>query len=211
MSLANYDDIDSLQKVFAGPEAVTLTSTWASGRRHQQAQNVIDAAKTCGVRRICYTSFVGADDPAPRDYLWLSNSGAVPGAYVAREECGRVLAPLLLGRGKPNTVYNVTGLEAITNEQVFRWICDNVKDQGHISTVSDQEMKDYWLQRGLPTPVSGDFSQTPMKLCIDDLLCCREMVAKGYMANANNAVGMLAGRKPLAFQDALAKYTGVLS
>ncbi|KAJ5378782.1 hypothetical protein N7509_011901 [Penicillium cosmopolitanum] len=124
--------MNSLRAVFAGAEAVTLISTWAFGRRHQQAQNVIDAAKECGVRRICYTSFVGADDPAPvdempflprdhkqtealihasgleyniqRDYLyvdnipnffapswkfcdnrWISNSGGVPGAYVARE------------------------------------------------------------------------------------------------------------------------------
>lgn len=57
--------MSSFESVLAGAEAVTLISTWAFGHRHQQAQNVIDAAKSCGVRRICYTSFVGADDPAP--------------------------------------------------------------------------------------------------------------------------------------------------
>ncbi|KXG46732.1 uncharacterized protein PGRI_034780 [Penicillium griseofulvum] len=256
ISAASYDDVSSLQRVFVGAEAVTLISTWAFGRRHQQAQNVIDAAKFCGVRRICYTSFVGADDPAPidempflprdhklvealirasgleyniqRDFLyidnipnlfapswkfcgnrWLSNSGGVPGAYVAREDCGRVLSALLLGRGKPNTVYNVTGPETVTDEQMFQWICSNVKDQGQIVTVSDQELKDYWLQRGLPTTVLGDFSQIPMKLCIEDLLCCGEMVARGYMAKTSDTVETLTGRKPLSFQDVLVKYKDV--
>ena len=255
ITTASYDDISSLQRVFAGAQAVTLISTWAFGRRPQQAQNVIDAAKSCGVRRICYTSFVGADDPSPipempflprdhkqtealirasgleyniqRDFLyidnipnffapswefcgnrWLSNSGGVPGAYVAREDCGRVLAALLLGRGEPNTVYNVTGPEAVTDAQIFQWICSNIKDQGQFVTVSDQEMKDYWLPRGLPTTVS-EVSQLPMKLCIDDLVCCGEMVARGYMAKTSNTVETLTGRKPLSFEDVLEKYKDV--
>jgi uncharacterized protein YbjT (DUF2867 family) len=69
VSAASYDDISSLERVFAGAEAVTLISTWSFGRRAQQAQNVINAAKSCGVRRICYTSFVGADNPAPRNEM----------------------------------------------------------------------------------------------------------------------------------------------
>ncbi|KAJ5995035.1 hypothetical protein N7481_002012 [Penicillium waksmanii] len=197
-----------LRAVFAGAEAVTLISTWAFGRRHQQAQNVIDAAKECGVRRICYTSFVGADDPAPVDEMpflprdhkqtkalicasgleyniqrndlyvenipnffapswifcdnrWVSNSGGAPGAYVAREDCGRVLAAILLGRGEPNKIYDVTGPEAITDEDVFQWISSNFKSQGNFVTVSDQEMKEYWLERGLPTDVSGGFLSNP--------------------------------------------------
>jgi len=256
ISAASYDDVESLKSVFAGAEAVTLISTWAFGRRHEQAQNVIDAAKQCGVRRICYTSFVGADDPAPthempflprdhkqtealirasgleyniqRDFLyldnipnffapswkfcgnrWLSNSGGVPGAYVAREDCGRVLAALLLGRGETNTIYNVTGPEAVTDEQIFQWICSHVGDQGQFVTVSDEEMKDYWLKRGLPTTVSGDFSQIPMKLCIDDLLCCGEMVARGYMAKSSNTVEALTGSKPLSYKDVMVKHKDV--
>lgn len=118
-------------------------------------------------------------------------------------------AGLLLGRGEPDTIYNVTGPEAVTDEQVFQWICSDVKYQGQIVTVSDQEMKEYWLQRGSPTTVSGDFSQIPMKLCIDDLLCCGEMVARGYMAKTSNTVETLTRRKPLSFQDALAKYKTV--
>ncbi|KAJ5155743.1 hypothetical protein N7492_008546 [Penicillium capsulatum] len=257
VSAANYDDVNSLQQVFAGAEAVSMISTWAFGRRHEQAQNVIDAAKSSGVKRICYTSFVGADDPAPvnempflprdhkqiealirasgleyniqRDYLyldniptlfapswkfcgdrWLFNSRGVPGAYVAREDCGRVLAALTLGRGEPNTVYDVTGPEAVADEQVFKWICDRTGYQGQFVDLPDDELKTFWLGKGLPDHVSGDFSQIPMKLCIEDLLCCGEMLARGYMGKTSNAVETLTGRKPLSLQAVLVQYENLL-
>jgi uncharacterized protein YbjT (DUF2867 family) len=253
---ASYDDVSSLERVFTGAEAVTLISTWSFGRRAQQAQNVIAAAKSSGVRRICYTSFVGADNPAPReempflprdhketeelirqsglewniqrDYLymdnipkffasswkfcgerWLCNSHGAPGAYVASEDCGRVLAALLLGRGEVNTVYDITGPEAVTDMEIFEWMCAQSGYRGEFIDLPDEEFKEWWLGRGLPDDVSGDFSRVPMKLCIDDLLCCGEMVAKGYMAKTSNAVEELTGRKPLSFREGLLQYKGL--
>lgn len=257
ISAASYDDVSSLERVFAGAEAVNLISTWAFGRRHEQAQNVINAAKACGVRRICYTSFVGADDPAPvqempflprdhkqtealiresgleyniqRDYLyidnipnffapswkfcgnkWIFNSHGVAGAYVTREDCARVHAALLLGKGEPNTVVDVTGPEAVTDQQVFEWICENFGSQGEFVDLPDDELRDYWIKLGLPTTVTEP-SPLPMKLCVDDLLCCGEMVAKGYMAKTSDAVEKLTGRKPVPFQEALLKYKQAFS
>lgn len=256
--VATYDDIDSLKAAFEGAEAVTLISTWLFGEgRRRQARTVIQAAKECGVKRICYTSFVGAGIQAeneedipflPRDhhviesyvyasgleyniqrnYLyvdniptlfgpswgfcgdrWLSNSHGNAGAYVSREDCGRVLASLLLGKGEPNTVYDVTGPEAVTDEQVFRWICEQSGYAGEIVDTPDEELKEYWLGRGLPTDFFGDFSQLPMKLCIGDLLCCGEMVADGHMKETSDAVEKLTGRPPAPFQEALLKYKDI--
>ncbi|KAL3657043.1 hypothetical protein V7S43_018091 [Phytophthora oleae] len=113
--------------------------------RRIQAKNVCDAARAVGVKRVCYTSFVGAGCETdvekeipflPRDHhfvekivkesgldyniqrnwlymdniptlfapswkfcgdKWLSNSHGTPGAYVAREDCGRVLAAIFTG------------------------------------------------------------------------------------------------------------------
>ncbi|PYH49293.1 NAD(P)-binding protein [Aspergillus saccharolyticus JOP 1030-1] len=262
---ASYDDVSSLERVFAGADAVNLISTWAFGRRHEQARNVIQAARTCGVRRICYTSFVGADDPAPveqmpflprdhkqtealimgsglewniqRDWLyvdniptyfapswgwcgerwegkdgvasgaasWLCNSHGARGAYVAREDCGRVLAALLLGRGQPNTVYDVTGPQAVTDQEVFDWVCGAFGVKGELVDVPDHELRKWWIARGLPTSVTEP-SPLPMKLCVDDLLCCGEMVARGYLTKTSDAVELLTGRKPLSFQEVLLTY-----
>jgi len=61
VATASYDDPTSLEKVFIGAEAVTFISTWLFGEtRRRQHKTVIDTAKACGVKRICYTSFIGA-------------------------------------------------------------------------------------------------------------------------------------------------------
>ncbi|RLN87132.1 hypothetical protein BBJ28_00018329, partial [Nothophytophthora sp. Chile5] len=67
---ASYDDVDSLKKIFEGAEAIAFISTWLIGEgRRQQARNVIQAAKESNVKRICYTSFVGAGSDKPNDQV----------------------------------------------------------------------------------------------------------------------------------------------
>ncbi|KAE9002349.1 hypothetical protein PF001_g13641, partial [Phytophthora fragariae] len=165
-----YDDFDTLKKVFEGAEAVAFISTWLIGDgRRNQAKNVLKAAKESGVKRGCYTSFVGAGSDKPNDQVpflprdhhfieheiyvsgldyniqrnwlyqnnipqffaqswhftedrWLINSHGVPGAYVAREDCGRVFGALLLGKQEKNTVVDVTGPEAVTDREIFEWM-----------------------------------------------------------------------------------------
>ncbi|KAM5355051.1 hypothetical protein ACJ41O_001697 [Fusarium nematophilum] len=255
---ASYDDVDSLKAAFEGAEAVSLISTWLFGEgRRRQAQTVVDAAKECGVKRVCYTSFVGAGIEAeneedipflPRDHhfiekiiyasgldyniqrnwlyadniptlfapswkfcgdRWLTNTHGQAGAYVAREDCGRVQAALLLGRGETNKVYDITGPEAVTNEQVFDWMKSQTGYDGKLVDMPDEELKTWWLDHGLPTDFFGDFSQLPMKLCIGDLMCCGEMLARGFMANTSDSVEKLTGRKPVPFQETLLQYKDI--
>lgn len=127
------------------------------------------------------------------------------GAYVSREDCGRVLAALLLGHGEPNTVYNVTCPEAVTDNEVFDWICNTFGVKGQLVDVPDDELREWWIRRGLPVSIPEP-SLLPMELCVDDLLCCGEMVARGYMVNTSNAIELLTGRKPVSFQEVLIKY-----
>ncbi|RLN87780.1 hypothetical protein BBJ28_00008533 [Nothophytophthora sp. Chile5] len=255
---ASYDDVDSMKKIFEGAEAVSFISTWLIGdRRRNQAKNVIDTAKACGVKRVCYTSFVGAgstatnDDDIPflprdhhyiegliyasglqysiqRNYLyadnipnffapswkfcgdkWLTNTHGQRGAYVARDDCGRVLAALLLGKGEPNHVYDVTGPEAITHEEIFNFMCQETGYKAEFVDLSDEELQTWWLSRGLPKDVYGDFSELPMKLCIGDLLCSGETVGNGSMSQTSDSVEKLTGRKPTSWKTAMLKYRDI--
>lgn len=255
---ASYDDPETLKPVFQGAEAVSFISTWLIGdRRRSQAKNVIDTAKACGVKRICYTSFVGAGSTAeneedipflPRDhhyveqqiyasglqysiqrnYLyadnipnffapswkftenrWLTNTHGARGAYVSRDDCGRVQAALLLGRGEPNHVYDVTGPEAVSHEEIFDFMCKETGYKAEFVDMTDEELKTYWLGRGLPVNVYGDFSQLPMKLCIGDLLCSGETVANGSMSKTSDTVEKLTGRKPTHWKEAMLKYRDI--
>jgi hypothetical protein len=73
---ASYSDTATLERVLVGAEAVTFISTWLFGEtRRRQYNTVVDTAKACGVRRVCYTSFIGAglekDLPfLPQDYKY---------------------------------------------------------------------------------------------------------------------------------------------
>ncbi|KAG3179664.1 hypothetical protein PC129_g25445, partial [Phytophthora cactorum] len=108
-------------------------------------------------------------------------------------------------RGK-DTVYDVIGPEAVTHQQIFDWICSQSGYKGQMVDMPDEELKDYWLGRGLPSDSFGDFSALPMKLCIGDLLCSGVMVARGFMQETSDTVEKLTGRKPAPFQEALLKY-----
>lgn len=250
----DYSDPANLERVFAGADAVSFISTWLIGEgRRQQHRNVIDAAKAAGVKRICYTSFVGADlgdggEDMPflprdhaytekliiasglqyniqRNYLymdnvpqffaqtwhftgdkWLCNSGGEKGAFVAREDCGRVLGALLMGKGEPNTIYTVTGPQAVTYKEIFNWMAEQSGYKGQFVEVSDEELEKWWKERGLPYDVYGDFSKLPCKLCMYDLLCCGQMVAWGHMKETTDVVEQLTGRKAVGFKDYLLRY-----
>uniref|UniRef100_M4C2I2 NAD(P)-binding domain-containing protein n=1 Tax=Hyaloperonospora arabidopsidis (strain Emoy2) TaxID=559515 RepID=M4C2I2_HYAAE len=140
---------------------------------------------------------------------WLTNSHGQKGCYVARDDCGRVLGALLLGRGEPNTVYEVTGPESVSHEEIFEFMSRASGFQGKLVDMPDEELQRWWLDRGLPEDVYGDFSQLPMKLCIGDLLCSGEMVANGCMASATDVVKKLTGRNPASWKDAMLKYKDI--
>ncbi|ETI34936.1 hypothetical protein F443_18667 [Phytophthora nicotianae P1569] len=140
---------------------------------------------------------------------WLTNSHGQKGCYVSRDDCGRVLGALLLGRGEPNTVYEVTGGGGVSHEEIFDFMSSEVGYKGELVDMTDEELKKWWLDRGLPKDVYGDFSQLPMKLCIGDLLCSGEMVANGCMMPASNVVEKLTGRKPTHWKDAMIKYKDI--
>lgn len=58
---ADYNDVAALTAALAGVEKLLLISSSEVGQRAPQHRNVIDAAKTAGVKLIAYTSLLHAD------------------------------------------------------------------------------------------------------------------------------------------------------
>jgi NAD(P)H dehydrogenase (quinone) len=58
---ANYDQPETLEAALKGVDTLLLISSSEIGKRATQHQNVIDAAKKNGVKRIVYTSLLHAD------------------------------------------------------------------------------------------------------------------------------------------------------
>eukprot|EP00644_Phytophthora_capsici_P014328 jgi/Phyca11/503318/fgenesh2_kg.PHYCAscaffold_3_\ len=233
VAFASYDDLESMKKVFEGAEAelgvkrFCYTSGAGAGvqaeteeeipyllRDHHFIEELIYASGLqYNIQRNCLYA-----DNIPMYFApswkfcgdkWLTNSHKQKGCYVARDDCGRVLGALLLGRGEPNTVYEVTGGEPVSHEEIFEWMNIQSGFKGEIIDLPDEELKKWWLDRGLPEDVYGDFSKLPMKLCIGDLLCSGEMVANGCMTPPSDVVEKLTGRKPTHWKDAMIQYKDI--
>ncbi|WP_035746964.1 SDR family oxidoreductase [Arthrobacter sp. CAL618] len=61
---ADYDNPESLPEAFSGGELMLLISTSRVGSRVAQHRNAIVAAKAAGVRKVIYTSIIGAGNEA---------------------------------------------------------------------------------------------------------------------------------------------------
>lgn len=259
---ASYDDIASLTKVFQGAEAIAWISTWNFGQRIRQSANVLAAAEAAGVRRVLYSSFMGAElgvdtEEArrwhinelpflPRDHAlterlilesglswntqrnniyqeggallfsrvwkfcgdkWFNNSGGKRAAYVAREDCARVFGALLLGRGEPNRAYYVTGPEAVTDLEVMNYIKDRSGyTKAEMVDIWDDELRAWWAERGMTTDAIEMLKSDLLPLCLDDMVCCGQMLRWGILDKVTDTVEKLTGRKALGFRENYVKY-----
>lgn len=241
--MVDYDDWANLVRAFRGADAVAFVSSpdyLAGKRRRTQHQNVIEAAKAAGVRRLVYTSLVGAEDgegkegdvevPAlardhayterliresgmvwniQRNYLFVETMAEIlpsspslhtaesKAAFVAREDCGRVLGALLMDKGEPNQVYTITGPKAVTGREVLEWMTSlpdspvSPKEENAAVRWRERRLSDSW---GRPTGI----------MTMDDVLALRRLVTSGYLAGETDAVARLTGRNPLGFEASLA-------
>lgn len=71
---ADYSDTNSLKAAFTGGDRLFLISAMTVGDvRQQQHKNAIDAAKSCGIQHITYTSFLGADSKEIRQVVAIDH------------------------------------------------------------------------------------------------------------------------------------------
>lgn len=262
---ASYENVPELTTLFTGADTIAWISTWAIFHRPQQAANILAAAKAAGVKRVLYSSFVGAgmgvDTPeglakdvraelpflpqdhalterliresglawnVQRNYLyqdnaavffsqawkfcgnkWLNNTGGKAGAYVAREDCGRVFGALLLGGDKVevNKAYYVSGPERITDREIFDYMNSVSGFKAEFVEMEDDDLRAWWAERGMTTDALEMLkTDLPLPLCQDDLLCCGQMVKFGHMDEVHDTVEKLTGRKPLGFKENFVKY-----
>lgn len=130
---------------------------------------------------------------------WLDNTGGVPGAYVSRDDCARCMAALLLGRGKPNTIYTITGPQAITSQDALDLCAEVSGYRAALEPIEDVDLYNYWESRGVPRTIDGDATRndTPMKLITHDAVACGQVIRRGLMAEVTSAVEDLTGQKPV--------------
>jgi NAD(P)H dehydrogenase (quinone) len=126
--------------------------------------------------------------------------------YVSRDDCIRVATALLLGKGQPNTAYNITGSEALSYPDVFRMITElSGRDDVKYLEVTDDALYEFWDALGVPREATGDFSNSPTPWCSDDMVSYGRCVRQGDMDVVTSDVELLTGRKPIRLAEVLAE------
>ncbi|EFW99885.1 nucleoside-diphosphate-sugar epimerase [Grosmannia clavigera kw1407] len=141
---------------------------------------------------------------------WHWNSNGTPASFVAKADCSRVVAALLLGKGEPNTIYNVTGPEMVSDYTFIDMVRKYTGWKGELVASTDEELYEYWGGRGVPKTVTGDFSKSPIPLCVDDIVTNTTEIRNGTMGVVSDAVEKLTGRKPSSSRDVMLLYKDVL-
>ncbi|MEN0066821.1 MAG: NAD(P)H-binding protein [Myxococcota bacterium] len=135
----DYDDPASMSDAFAGVDSLLLISTHADhSARKRQHRAAFEAAHAAGVRRILFTSLVGAHDPGDNDLLDVYADGeralaelGVP-HVVFRDGIYLGLIPVLLGEfeasGKVVLSAGDTPVAWVSREDVAQFALDVLLD-----------------------------------------------------------------------------------
>lgn len=143
------------------------------------------------------------------NYLWGTNAADGKATFIAKDDCARCGAALLLGRGEPNKDYDLTSSTPISE----RDICEKIAKVSNLpykyQTMDDQQFKQYLMAMGVPETTDGDKSHSPVPFCTNDMVTNEKGISNGQMGVVTNDVEKLTGRKPLTIDDLIDEYSYV--
>lgn len=141
------------------------------------------------------------------DNKWYSTAKDGKATFVHKDDVARAGAALLLGKGDPNTSYNICGSQHIS----VREICDIVSKASGISLkyygVDAEEYYDYLAKLNIPRLITGDFSKSPVPFCGADIVTNDEAVLNGMEDVESTAIKDLTGQEPKTAADIVEKYS----
>ncbi len=140
-----------------------------------------------------------------KDRKWHTSAGEGTAAFVARDDCARVAVALLLGKGEPDTGYDVTGGELISVHDICNMVAKRSGIPLEYDAMSDDDLFAYYDSLGVPRKATGDFSRSPYPWCSEDIVTNEAGVREGTMRVVSNVVERFTGRKPLTARDLLDK------
>ncbi|MFA0815226.1 MAG: NmrA family NAD(P)-binding protein [Anaerofustis sp.] len=143
------------------------------------------------------------------DYKWITPAGEGKATYIAKDDSGRVGSALLQGKGALNTAYDVTGGESITQREIVRLIADASGLPFTYIPVSPDKFFDYLDSIHIPRTTDGDYSQSPVPFCGNDMVTNEYGVRDGLMDIVTDNVEKLTGQKALCAADLIEKYSFV--
>ena len=245
---ADFNDQEQLEEAFQGGETLLLISMPFVGEKRRNAhKNAIDAAIACGVKRLVYTSIVGAgveENDAyeisdhkytekyirsqPINYVFLrdsqyaeamvsafeeaykntngvllNNMGNGHMAFVARNNCAEAAACVAAGVGENNSVYYISGPEAITIADYLSIASEVTGKKVEYNFISDEEMYAFFDSLGVPRTTEGQWAESAKNFpfCSDGMVSFGRAIRLEQMNNCTNDFEKLTGKKPISVKE----------
>jgi len=244
---ADVFDKATLIKAFEGGEVLLLISMPFVGERRRVAhKNAIDAAIEAGVKKIVYTSIVGAGEKdcdtyevsdhkfteaylQEQDIDWVilrdsqyveamisvfEESAAGNGvmannmanghmAFISRDDCAETAACVAAGAGKSNTIYDISGPEAITISEFCQIGSQITGETVSYQELTDEEMYAFFDSIGVPRNTEGEWAETAKNFpfCSDGMVTFGRALRLEQMNACSKDVELLTGRKPLSVRQ----------
>lgn len=142
------------------------------------------------------------------DKRWVTTAADGKATFIAKDDSGRVAAALLLGKGEKNTDYDVTG-QLISEHEICDMINEISGTNYEYITMNEEEYYDYLDSIYIPRTSHGNYSQSPVPWCANDMVTNESGIRDGLMAIETDTVLKLTGREPVNPRDLLEKYSFV--
>jgi NAD(P)H dehydrogenase (quinone) len=110
-------------------------------------------------------------------------------------------AALMLGRGRRDVAYDVTGPEAVTWRQVAALITEFSGVPIEVVDLTDDEMYAMWDALGVPRAATGDFSRSPVPWCSDGMVSLGRAIRMGQLSTVTDTVEELTGHRPKTLRE----------
>ncbi|KXT79652.1 NmrA family NAD(P)-binding protein [Streptococcus panodentis] len=137
---------------------------------------------------------------------WYTTAGEGRGTFIPKDDVARVAAALLLGKGQPEKTYKICGSESISQRDIAAIISDLSGISIEYCPVSHQEFYDYLDSMHIPREATGDYSQSPVPWCGNDMVTNEASIAEGLMDVPSDDVEILTGQKPMTARELAKNY-----
>lgn len=200
--------------VAAGVEKVVYTSFLGAGEDDNPALVVVDHRITEKYIRQSGLTYNFMRDSQYFDSLliyglpeslkqgqWIFNYGQGKCAFVAKDDCAHAAVALLMGKGKDNAAYNITGPELLSAKDIVRMTVEITGRPLVYTDKTDEEMYALWDELGVPRNTDLGMKYSPMPWCSDDMVTGGKALREGYMAVQTDDVELLTGKKAISVRE----------
>lgn len=137
---------------------------------------------------------------------WYTTAGEGKSTYVPKDDVARLATALLLGKGEDKQTYRACGSDSLAQRDICNYISQLSGIDIEYCPVDADEFFAYLNSMHIPREATGDYSQSPVPWCGNDMVTNEASIAEGLMDVASNDIETITGTAPAKMKDLAPKY-----